>query len=227
MWKDRYQASACQFSPFGIQFPKRINFSEMPEFQAGLFEVQDEGSQLVSFLVKAQAKDKVMDFCAGAGGKTLGFAHRLENKGLIYLNDIRPQAIAQAKKRLSRAGIYNVNYLPKLPPLKGKMDWVLVDAPCSGTGTYRRNVDLKWKFSQSMLENVVSDQREIFAQALQLVRPQGKIVYATCSLLKEENEMQIDYFLKNHSLKLSEEPFSSLPTINGMDGFFAATFICS
>lgn len=225
MWKDRYEVIACQYSPLGIQFSKRINFSELDEFQAGLFEVQDEGSQLVSFLVKATPKDKVMDFCAGAGGKTLGFAPNLQNKGLIYLNDIRPLAIQQAKKRLSRAGIFNVHYLPNLETLKGKLDWILVDAPCSGTGTYRRNVDLKWKFSLSMLENVRNDQKTIFADAVKLLRPGGRIVYATCSILREENEMQVEQFLKQHSLKLVEKPFSSLPTLNGMDGFFAATMM--
>lgn len=222
---NRYEVSLCSYSEWGIQFAERINFQELPEFKNGLFEVQDEGSQLVSFLVKAKPKDKVMDFCAGAGGKTLGFAPFLQNKGIIYLHDIRPFALAQARKRCSRAGIYNIQFMPKLERLKGKLDYVIVDVPCSGTGTYRRNVDLKWKFSSKMLEDLLQEQRVIFSEALNLVKKGGHIIYATCSILKEENENQIEYFLEKHQLKLKETPFSTLPLYKGMDGFFAATMI--
>ncbi len=123
----------------------------MPEFKQGLFEVQDEGSQLIANLMDPTPGDQVMDYCAGSGGKTLAFAPKMQHRGQIYLHDIRPWALDEARKRLKRAGIQNAQVVlpedPKLNKLRGKMDWVLVDAPCTGSGTFRRNPDMKWKFS--------------------------------------------------------------------------------
>jgi len=152
----------------------------------------------------------------------------MQNQGVLYLHDIRPGILVQAKKRLKRAGVQNAQICsstdPNLQALKGNMDWVLVDAPCSGSGTYRRNPDLKWKFSEKMLEELINLQREIVKKALPYLKPNGHLVYATCSLFEEENEEQVKFFLKNHSLELSEEVFSTAPTSNQMDGFFGAVF---
>lgn len=225
-WKDRYPVSPCAHSPWGIRFHKRTNFAEMAEFRAGLFEVQDEASQLIATLVAAQPKQHVLDYCAGAGGKTLAFAPKMEGTGQIFLYDIRRSALQQARKRLRRAGIQNAQFLDdsaiKGRKLKKRMDWVLVDVPCSGTGTLRRNPDLKWRFDPEMLQRLVEEQRQIFSEALQFCKPTGKIVYSTCSVLHEENEAQAAYFAEKHGLEVVEPLFSTLPTEEGMDGFFGA-----
>ena len=224
-WKDEYDISLCKEAPYGITFAKRAPLLSLPEYKEGLFEIQDEASQLVSEMMDVKPSDQVLDYCAGAGGKTLGYAYKMEGKGQIYLHDIRPFILEQAKKRLRRAGIQNAQFTNTLnPKLKGKMDWILVDAPCSGTGTLRRNPDQKWRFSVETLKRQVKLQQEIFETALTFLKPKGKIVFATCSLLKEENENQIDYFLKTHPIEMVGSPFCSHPSFGGMDGFFAVTF---
>lgn len=228
LWKGKYEVSPCQLAPHGIVFHKKINFFNLPEFKEGLFEVQDEGSQLVADLCRVEPGEQVLDYCSGSGGKTLAFAYRMQQKGQIFLHDIRDHILAEAKKRLKRAGIQNAQIIeyesPKLKKLKKKMDWVLVDAPCSGTGTLRRNPDMKWKFSEEALRRLVGEQRMIFEKALSFLKPSGKIVYATCSILKEENEEQISHFLKTYPLELAADPFRSLPQKDSMDGFFGAVF---
>lgn len=224
-WKDLYEISPTLQSPNGIIFHKKINFFQLPEFKAGLFEVQDEGSQLLAELVQAQPGDLVLDYCAGSGGKTLALAPALQNKGQIFLHDIRTFALLEARKRLKRAGIQNSQLLnpdsPNLSKLKKKMNWVLVDAPCTGTGTLRRNPDMKWKFDQDTLTRLMGQQRVIFEKALSFMHPKGRIVYATCSLLKEENQAQLEHFLNTYALCLDRDPFQTLPSHGGMDGFFA------
>lgn len=212
----------CLHSSLGIQISKRVLFSELKEFKEGLFEVQDEASQMVANLVSAKPKEKILDFCAGAGGKTLAFASHMKNTGVVYLHDVRKSALSKAKKRLSRAGIYNVQFMDSLSQIP-MVDTILIDAPCTGTGTYRRNPDLKWKFDLPLLHSMKETQRAIFQTALPFLKPGGKIIYATCSVLKEENENQIAYFCHQFSMQQLDNSFSSLPTINGMDGFFAAT----
>lgn len=227
-WKDKYKISLCSQSSVGIIFEKRENFFGMPEFKEGFFEVQDEGSQLISFLVQAKPGQQVMDYCSGSGGKSLAFAPLMQSTGQIYLHDIRPHALQEAKKRLRRAGIQNAQILnfddPKKSKLKNSMDWVLVDGPCSGSGTYRRNPDMKWRFDISAFQSMILDQRQIFKEALQFVKPGGKIIYSTCSILKQENENQVDFFLKNLPVKLLGNPLNIFPVMRGMDGFYGATF---
>ncbi len=227
-WQNLFPISPCQYSKAGIIFHERVNFFGLPEFKEGLFEVQDEASQLAAALITARPGDHVLDFCSGSGGKTLAFAHLLEGKGQIYLHDIRPSALEQAKKRLHRAGIQNAQLIasddPKKNFLKGKMDWVLVDAPCSGSGTFRRNPDMKWHFCKEDLQNLICLQREIFNAALLFAKPQGKIVYVTCSVLPQENEEQVKFFEQNLMVKLENTPFRSYLSKTGMDGFFAAVF---
>jgi 16S rRNA (cytosine967-C5)-methyltransferase len=221
-WAGTYKVAPCPQSPYGIHFLEKINFFTQPEFLEGLFEIQDEASQMAAELVKAKPKQHVLDYCAGAGGKTLAFAHRLENTGQIYLHDIRPHPLAEARKRLNRAGVQNVQFTLS-PAQKNRMDWVVVDVPCTGTGTFRRNPDLKWKFDASRLENLLLEQREIFQEAFSYLHPQGTIVYMTCSILPQENEAQAAYFQKTYGLEVVET-FQTLPIANGMDGFFAIAF---
>ncbi|MBS0624814.1 MAG: RsmB/NOP family class I SAM-dependent RNA methyltransferase [Verrucomicrobia bacterium] len=223
-WQGKFDAIPSPNTPYGILFSKREPLFALAEFKEGLFEMQDEGSQLVASLVEAKSGNQILDYCSGSGGKTLAFAPAMSGKGQIYLHDIRPQALAQAKQRLKRAGIQNVQFLspdhPKLPQLKNKMDWVLADVPCSGTGTFRRNPEMKWKIDQAMIDRLVLEQRQIFEEALSYVRPGGRIVYATCSILPEENQEQVAHF----GLTLEREPLSILPAEGKMDGFFAAVF---
>lgn len=227
-WQAAYGVYPCKEAPNGISFPQKLALFTLPEFKEGLFEVQDEGSQLVSAMVQAEPGQWVMDYCAGSGGKTLAFAPLMKGTGQIYLHDVRTKALMEAKKRLRRAGIQNAQIVlpedPKLKKLKKRMDWVLVDAPCSGTGTLRRNPDMKWQFTTEMLRRLVGEQRKIFEHALSYMKPEGRIVYATCSILKQENENQVQHFLKAYNLQLEGEVFRSLPQPGGMDGFFAATF---
>lgn len=226
-WRGVYETRPCTDSPWGIVFAQRVNFYELAEFKEGLFEVQDEASQLISQLVAAKPKQWVLDYCAGAGGKTLAFAPLLENTGQIYLHDIRASALQEARKRLNRAGIQNVQFGIH-PRLKKKMDWVLVDAPCSGTGTLRRNPDIKWKFDLTRLSNTLQEQRKIFAEAYTYLKSGGSIVYATCSILPQENQQQAAYFSQTHGLQITKE-FQNFPEDGGGDGFYGAvlkTSIC-
>lgn len=224
-WVDSYPVEACQMAVNGITFRERINLFGLPEFVQGFFEMQDEASQLVAGLVDAQPGQQVLDFCAGSGGKSLAFAPKLEGKGQIFLHDVRPRILEEARKRLRRAGIQNAQVIdrdaPHLKKLKKHMDWVLVDAPCTGSGTLRRNPDMKWKFDQALLKRLLSEQRVIFEQALSYCKPQGHIVYATCSLLRQENQEQIIHFCKVYQLEQVGEEFQSIPAEGGMDGFFA------
>lgn len=227
--KDDYKASPCLDSEFGIVFEKKINFFSLPAFKAGFFEVQDEGSQLIAGLMRVEPGQQVMDYCCGSGGKALAFAHRMGHSGQIYMHDIRAHILLECRRRFSRAGIQNAQFMksddPQLKKQKKKMDGVLVDAPCSGTGTLRRNPDMKWKFTKEMVARLVGEQRSIFEKALSFVKPGGRIVYATCSLLAEENQQQMEHFLKTYPIKLEGEPFQCLPENGGKDGFFGVGFI--
>jgi 16S rRNA C967 or C1407 C5-methylase (RsmB/RsmF family) len=225
-WSTLYDVSAATHSKQGIVFHKKINFFALDEFKEGLFEIQDEGSQLLADLVDVQPGDQVLDFCSGSGGKTLAFAHKMKSKGQIYLHDIRASILKEAKKRLSRSQIQNAQFLlyddPKKKTLKGKMDWVLVDAPCSGSGTLRRNPDMKWKFSEEHIVNLIELQKKIFEEALTFLKPNGRIIYATCSVFPQENEDQIAYFKDNYLL-IEGKRHHTFPQEHGMDGFFGVT----
>ena len=224
-WSKDYDIRPCEFSENGIIFNKKINFFATPEFKQGFFEVQDEGSQLIADLVDAKPGDMVLDYCAGAGGKSLAIAPKMEQMGQLYLHDIRKKALMEAKQRLKRAGIQNAQIIhfdaPHLKKIKKKFDWVLVDAPCSGTGTLRRNPDMKWRFDEETIPKLIGMQRTIFERALSYLKPEGHIVYATCSLLKEENQDQMNFFIQAHGLIVMREPFQSFPCQGGMDGFFS------
>lgn len=224
--KTAHPVELSTYAPTAIIFQKRSNYFNLQEYLNGLFEVQDEGSQLLANLVQAVPQNHVLDYCAGSGGKALAIAPQLKGTGQIYLHDVREKALLEAKKRLKRAGVQNAQWIAagskRLKALKGKMDWVFVDAPCSGSGTLRRNPDMKWRLTLKEVEQLVSLQRTIFEEALSYLKPKGKIVYATCSLFAQENEEQIDYFTKQFSLKVVGTPFKLIPTLNGPDGFFGA-----
>ena len=223
-----FEVTKASQAPHAIQFIKREPLFQHQTFKDGFFEMQDEASQLLSDLVEIKPGQKFLDYCSGSGGKTLAIAPKMNNQGVIYLHDIREGILRQAKKRLKRAGVQNAQIYPSgnkhLKGLKGNMDWVLVDAPCSGTGTLRRNPDLKWKFSLSMLDELIIKQREIFSKAVTFLKPGAQIVYATCSLLKKENEDQVEFILKNFPELKLVKTFHSIDFFKTMDGFFGAVF---
>lgn len=227
-WRDLYKISPCRYSQTGIRFEEKINFFGMEEFKNGYFEVQDEASQMAADLVAIDPGMRFLDYCAGSGGKSLAIAPRLKGRGQLFLHDIRTHVLLEARKRLKRAGIQNAQPLsadsPNKPLLKLKMDWVLVDVPCSGTGTLRRNPDMKWKFDDQMVERLVQQQRQIFEEALAYLKPGGHIVYTTCSVLPQENQRQAEYFIDKFCLEQSGEPFTSFPQSGEMDGFFGIVF---
>lgn len=230
--KEGFECVATPHSPIGIRLSRRHAIFTSEYFKKGHFEVQDEGSQQVALLVDAKAGERVIDFCAGAGGKTLAIAATMENKGRILAWDTSEKRLNQIAIRLKRAGVGNVqtHVLQSesdafIKRHKATADKVLVDAPCSGSGTWRRNPDLKWRFTQKDLDEVVAVQKSVLQSAGRLVKTGGKLIYATCSVFKAENEQQIENFLQNnpHFKLTSEKPyFNVTPHENGVDGFFAA-----
>ena len=224
----QFRVSPSPHSPWAIHLEGREQLFKTDAFKEGLFEIQDEASQLAAALAGAKPGEHILDFCAGAGGKSLAMAPNMDGKGQIYLHDVREKALLQAKQRLKRAGAQNIQItLPgskNLKRLTGRMDCVFVDAPCTGTGTYRRHPEQKWRFNSQMLGELVTKQRSIFESALTYMKPTGRIVYATCSILNEENMAQIEHFLKEYDLAIAQEPLQILPKPNQMDGFF--TVVC-
>ncbi len=219
----RWKSLPCKptdVSDVGVQFEGRVQLMGTPEKREGLFELQDEGSQLVAAMVQAKPGDQVLDYCAGSGGKALAIGAQMKNRGQLYLFDVREKILLQARKRLRAAGIQNAQVGTGK---KKSMDWVLVDAPCSGSGAWRRNPEMKWRFDLADLKEYIRLQREVFAKALTYLAPGGRIVYATCSLFPEENERQAAYFVKQHGLQIVGEPFHSLPRDGEMDGFYGVT----
>lgn len=198
-------AEATPYSPWGIRLKNKIALNKHPRFLDGTLEVQDEGSQLLALLLGAKRGDIAVDFCAGAGGKTLAIGAMMANKGRIYAFDIAEKRLANLKPRMVRAGLTNIHPErissetdPRISRLTGKADRVLVDAPCSGLGTLRRNPDLKYRQSADTVAALQEQQASILTEAAKLVNEKGRLVYATCSILPEENEMQITRFLENH-----------------------------
>ncbi len=238
------QAAPTPISPWGLRVAGRRPVSTGPAFQAGLVEIQDEGSQLVALLVGARPGMRVADWCAGAGGKTLAVAMEMQNRGHIVACDVHDKRLDGAVKRLRRAGVHNVEQHLIAPGDKwakrraGSFDRVLVDAPCTGCGTWRRNPDARLRLTETDLAELAVKQAAILDTASRLVRPGGRLVYATCSLLPAENEDQVTGFLGRHPdfavLPLREAwPLGSAPPCPGdflaltplrheTDGFFAA-----
>lgn len=173
-----------------------------PGFQKGWFEIQDEGSQLAALMVAAKSGEQILDLCAGSGGKTLAIAAAMENKGQIFATDSDRSRLAPIFDRLKRATTRNVQVRPagaSLGDLDGRMDAVLLDVPCTGTGVWRRRPDAKWRLSERALNERIADQQRLLDQAVRYLKPGGRIVYVTCSLLPDENGEQLGSFIERTS----------------------------
>ncbi len=248
---------ATPFSPWGLRIAGKPALNELPIFKQGLVEVQDEGSQLLALLTGAKRGEMVVDFCAGAGGKTLALGAMMKNTGRLYAFDTSGHRLDGMKPRLARSGLSNVHPVAiaherddRIKRLAGKIDRVLVDAPCSGLGTLRRNPDLKWRQKDTDVAELAILQAKILQSAARLVKSGGRLVYATCSLLREENEaiaeafgaanpdflpMQVGELLTAQKIDkadslcsgTSEAPALYLrlwPQTHSTDGFFAAVW---
>ena len=243
--KDGIAAEPTPYSPVGIRLRGKPALNRHPLFLGGQIEVQDEGSQLLGYLLAPQRRDMVVDFCAGAGGKALLLGALMQSQGRIYAFDVSERRLNNLKPRLKRSGLSNLhpqlianeNDL-KIKRLQGKIDRVLVDAPCSGLGTLRRNPDLKWRQTPADIEELKAKQAAILTAAARLLKAGGRLVYATCSVLPEENQEIVEAFLSEHPeyrlldcrqiLAAQNVPLAMgrylqlLPHVHGTDGFFAA-----
>jgi 16S rRNA (cytosine967-C5)-methyltransferase len=193
------------FSPWGLRMNAKPNLSKLTLFEKGVIEVQDEGSQLLALLLDAKRGEMVADFCAGAGGKTLALGAAMRNTGRLYAFDTSAHRLEAMKPRLARSGLSNIHPVAiaherddRIKRLRGKMDRVLVDAPCTGLGTLRRNPDLKWRQTPEAVAELTVKQAAILASAARLLKPGGRLVYATCSLLPAENEEIAQAFSAAH-----------------------------
>ncbi|MCV2503806.1 MAG: RsmB/NOP family class I SAM-dependent RNA methyltransferase, partial [Neisseriaceae bacterium] len=195
------------YSPWGIRLQGNYpNLNKHPFYQEGLFEIQDEGSQLIAYLSQAKKNQIIIDFCAGAGGKALAMGSMLNNRGSIYALDVEASRLNQIKPRLQKSGLSNIYPVlieseqdDKLKKFQQKADLVLVDAPCSGLGTIRRQPDLKYRNNPTSLAKINERQLSILNEAEKLCRSKGKLIYATCSILPPENEIIMQKFLESHT----------------------------
>ena len=252
----RFEPQPTPHSPLGVRIEQAPGPGKSPHVEAepghgkGWYEVQDEGSQLATLLSGARPRQQIIDLCAGAGGKTLALAALMENSGQLYAYDSDRMRLRPIFERLKRAGVRNVQVLPAgdreaLAKLDGRMDLVLIDAPCTGSGVWRRRPDAKWRLSPQMLEARLAEQREVLDEGAGLVKPGGRLAYITCSVLPAENRDQVDGFLGRHpEFKLvpwpglweqalpgstapasadgSAETLQMTPLSHGTDGFFVA-----
>lgn len=244
---DGLRASATPYSKQGVRLEGKPAINRHPLFLDGSIEIQDEGSQVVCQLVSPKRGEMVVDFCAGAGGKTLALGAIMRSTGRLYAFDISPKRLAALRPRLARSGLSNVHpqriegtHDSRLKRLAGKIDRVLVDAPCSGLGTLRRNPDMKWRQTPRDLAELVQKQRAILASAARLLKPGGRLVYATCSVLDDENRLVAEEFLSRNAeytlhpageilekerIALGMGDYLELwPHRHRTDGFFAAVF---
>lgn len=249
----RFAPLDCTIAPDGLRLPagpddaRTANVQADEGYQKGWFEVQDEGSQIVSLLAGALPGEQVLDLCAGAGGKTLALAAAMGNSGQIFAYDAHRPRLAPIHERLKRSGVRNAQVRNPdsnaLDDLAGKMDRVLVDAPCTGSGTWRRRPDTKWKLTPAQLDARVADQIAVLDEAARFLNPGGELVYITCSILPEENDDQVDAFLARHEgfslvdlpqvwaemfpgapspLSRNGKSVMLTPASTGTDGFFCA-----
>ncbi len=243
---DGTPGAATRYSPIGVRVKEKVALNRHPMFLDGAVEVQDEGSQVLGLLVEPRRSDMVVDFCAGAGGKTLQLGAAMGSHGRLYAYDVSDKRLANLTPRLRRSGLSNVHPQridgendTKVKRLRGKVDRVLVDAPCTGLGTLRRNPDLKTRQTEAGLAELTAKQWAILEAAAALVKPGGRLVYGTCSLLEEENEAIVERFLAAHpdfsivpcsevlarqgiGIPGCERFLRLLPHVHDTDGFFAA-----
>jgi 16S rRNA (cytosine967-C5)-methyltransferase len=239
------ETSPTRFSSTGLIATKRLNVFGLQSFRKGLFEVQDEGSQLLCLLLDPKPTFRVLDACAGAGGKSLALSAIMKNRGEIVATDVNERRLNELRKRMRRAGAHNIRprVVDDLTDLRedftGFFDLILVDAPCSGIGTIRRNPGMKWSVTENTVREVCEKQRVILESVKDLLKPNGNIAYATCTMLKEENEEVVESFLSEHSEfrvvdprpmlekqglanAQSEHFIKLMPHVHGTDGFFCA-----
>ena len=244
---DGFSASPTPHAPSGVRLGGKPAINRHALFKQGLVEVQDEGSQLLAWLLAPRRGEMVADYCAGAGGKTLAVAMLMRGSGRVYAMDVSAKRLAALAPRAARAGVTNVHSVvlsgdndARAKRLAGKLDRVLVDAPCSGFGTLRRNPDLKWRHGPEAIVELAAKQRRILEAACRLLKPGGRLVYATCSILQEENEAVAEAFRAGHPeftllpcnellaaqrIALDTGPYLRLwPHLHLTDGFFAAAF---
>lgn len=241
------EAADTPYAPAGLRLVGKPAINRHRLFADGLVEVQDEGSQLLAWLLAPRRGEMVADYCAGAGGKTLAVAMLMRGSGRIYAMDVSAKRLAALGPRAARAGITNVHTMvlgeddARARRLAGKLDRVLVDAPCSGFGTLRRNPDLKWRHGPGAVAELSAKQRRILGAAARLLKPGGRLVYATCSILHEENDAVTAEFQRGHPefapLSCAEllaaqrialdtgEQLRLFPHLHGTDGFYAAAFV--
>lgn len=241
------EAQPMTHSPIGIRVVGKPALERHPLFVSGRIEVQDEGSQLACMLVAPRRREMVVDLCAGAGGKTLALGALMRSEGRLYAFDISHERVRRLRSRLARSGLSNVqpeviaadNDI-RLKRLAGKIDRVLVDAPCTGLGTLRRNPDLKWRHKATDIAEFTEKQGRLLTSAARLLKPGGQLIYVTCSMLTQENEAMADAFLGSHpgfveldcQTLLARQKIAVncgmrmrlLPHRHGTDGFFAAVF---
>jgi 16S rRNA (cytosine967-C5)-methyltransferase len=246
------EALPTPYSPWGLRVQGKPALQKLGVFTRGEVEVQDEGSQLLALLTDARRGEMVVDFCAGAGGKTLALGAAMRSTGRLYAYDTSGHRLDAMKPRLARSGLSNVHPVQlaherdeRIKRMAGKIDRVLIDAPCSGLGTLRRNPDLKWRQSPKSVQELQAKQRAILDSAARLLKPGGRLVYATCSLLRAENEEVADAFEQQHAQSFAPLPAQELlaqskvtaaedlasqgrlrlwPHRHGTDGFFAAVW---
>jgi 16S rRNA (cytosine967-C5)-methyltransferase len=243
--KDGIETKATTLSPWGLACNRKAYLSKSKAMNKGWISIQDEGSQMISYVCGAQAGMQVLDYCAGGGGKTLALASAMGRKGRIVAMDLDAQRLERGKLRYKKAQVADMIEVRPLSEernrkwlrrQKGTFDRVLVDVPCSGTGTWRRNPDMRWRHLGPELEELRATQAEILDKVAGCVKPGGKLIYATCSLLPEENEAQIEAFLARHEdftvesvderVRSDNSPYMRLtPHRHGTDGFFAAVMI--
>jgi 16S rRNA (cytosine967-C5)-methyltransferase len=247
---EEIESQATPVSPWGLRVAGRANVATSAAFRDGLVEVQDEGSQLAALLTGAKADRLTIDLCAGAGGKTLALAAMMKDGGPLIACDTEPQRFQRMEARLKRAGVSNVTRKrisgpddPWLKTFEERGERVLVDAPCSGSGAWRRNPGARWRLTPERLDTYLVEQRRILASAARLTKPGGRLIYVTCSILPDENKAQADLFLDSEPAfravpipqVWSETMSGPLPTADdiyltltpartGTDGFFVAVF---
>jgi len=244
---DGLESDPTRYSPAGLRLAGKPAINRHPLFAEGLVEVQDEGSQVLAWLLAPRRGEMIADYCAGAGGKTLAAAMLMRGSGRVYAMDVSAKRLSALAPRAARAGISNVHALvlgeddARAGRLAGKLDRVLVDAPCSGFGTLRRNPDLKWRHGPDAIIELAAKQRRILGAAARLLKPGGRLVYATCSILQEENDAVAADFQRERPefrpLSCAEvlatqrialdtgERLRLFPHLHGTDGFYAAVFV--
>ncbi|MCU0449327.1 MAG: RsmB/NOP family class I SAM-dependent RNA methyltransferase [Bernardetiaceae bacterium] len=222
------ESAPLEALPDALVLKKRLNVFGNPVYKQGLFEIQDAASQLIAPFAKPEPGMRVIDACAGAGGKSLHLAALMQNQGQLLSMDVEAHKLEELRRRSNRAGISIIETRliennKVIKRLRESADLVLLDAPCSGTGVLRRNPDSKWKLSPEAITEVKLKQQEILARYAQMTKPGGTLVYATCSILPSENQRQVENFLANSDIKFSFlEEKSVLPSQFGYDGFYMA-----